>query len=50
MSKNKRKVIACDLDDTIASFREPMYQLLKKLTDKDIHWNDWDRYHVGEAF
>lgn len=50
MSKNMKKVVALDLDDTIASFREPMYQLLKKLTDKDVHWNDWDRYHVGEYF
>ena len=46
----KTKTLLFDLDDTLASFREPMYNLLRTLTDKDIHWSQWEKYHVGQSY
>lgn len=49
MNKYKPSVIL-DLDDTLINFREPMCQLLNKLTDKGIHWKEWNCYGVGDFY
>jgi 5'(3')-deoxyribonucleotidase len=43
---NKEKTIILDLDDTIANLKDPMCNLLKNYSKKDVHWDKWDCFNI----
>lgn len=46
----KQNVCVVDLDDTLGDLKEPMMQALNRVTGKNIHWSEWNRFDVSNIY
>lgn len=42
MSKISGRTVVLDLDDTLASMREPLHKILNEEAGMDLHWSNWN--------
>lgn len=48
--KVTQKALILDLDDTCLNLRDVLYMSIKNLAGKDIHWQQWDQFHLPSIF
>lgn len=41
---------AIDLDDCMASMREPLHHMLNEESGLQLHWSDWEKLHVESLY
>lgn len=44
------KCLAIDLDDTICFLKTPLMQALNLHTGKNIHWKEWNTWHIENMY
>lgn len=42
--------VVLDLDDCMASMREPLHHILNRMSGKNLHWTEWHQLHVESLY